>query len=74
MDWKARRGVNSPGFAFVQTRLDGLAAELATVGCKRNFGEALRAGFVCHSFGALDAGDQFLYGKYEEEIDHERDD
>lgn len=53
---------------------DGLTAELAAVGGDWDLGEALGAGFDGGGFGALEAGEQFLYGKDEEEVDDEGDD
>jgi len=54
--------------------LDRLSAELAASGGGGDLGEALRAGFVGDGFGALDAGEQLLHGKHEEEVDDEGDD
>jgi hypothetical protein len=54
--------------------LNRLAAELAAVGGRRDLGEALGARFVGGGFGALDAGEQLLHWKNQEEVDDAGDD
>lgn len=78
---EGNRGRATPGFAltwpFLLCRgegLDRLAAELAAGGGCGDLGEALGAGFVGGGFGALDAGEQLLDGKDQEEVDDEGDD
>ena len=64
-----------PGFGlWARSDRYGLAAELAAAGGQGDLGEALGAGFVRGGFGALDAGEQLLHGKDEEEVDDEGDD
>ncbi len=54
--------------------MDRLAAELAAVGGGGDVGEALRARLGCCGFGALDAGEQLLHWKDQEEVDDAGDD
>jgi hypothetical protein len=54
--------------------LNWLAAELAAGGGCGDLGEALGAGFVGGGFGTLDAGEELLNGKDQEEVDDTGDD
>jgi hypothetical protein len=55
-------------------RLNGLAAELAAGGRGGDLGETLWAGLDCGGFGSLDAGEELLHGKDQEEVDDAGDD